>query len=180
LALLEELLPDAFTWWRIADPAWQDPLNPRFAQQRGGRWNPPGSYLTLYLNEDLVTARLNLRRFIAQWPYEPEDLREDTGPILVGALLPRRQTVCDVHSRGGVAAAGLPASYPLDDNGRRVPHARCQPIGARAKLSGLRGVRSRCARSRDGAGRELAWFPLTVRSLARLKQTLRFEDWYWG
>jgi len=91
--LRDESLTDGFVWWRIADPAWADPLDPRFAQQRGGRWNPPDSFPTLYLNEDIVTARLNLRAFIAAWPYEPEDLRDDTGPMLVGATLPRRQQV---------------------------------------------------------------------------------------
>ena len=28
---------------------------------------------------------------IADWPYEPEDLRDDTGPVLIGCTLPRRQ-----------------------------------------------------------------------------------------
>ncbi|MDZ7643621.1 MAG: hypothetical protein U5K76_04930 [Woeseiaceae bacterium] len=72
-----EHLVEQWTWWRIADAAWRDPLDPAFAGERGGRWNPPGSYSTLYLNEDTVTARLNLRAFIAGWPYEPEDLRSD-------------------------------------------------------------------------------------------------------
>ncbi len=125
------------------------------------------------ISREFACVQLNL--CVTTW-----DLREDTGPILVGARLPRHQTVCDAHSRDGIAATGLPANYPFDDNGSRVPHARCQPIGARAKLSGLRGVRSRCARSSDGAGRELAWFPATVRSLARRTKTLTFEDWYWG
>jgi len=127
-----------------------------------------------------VTARLNLRRFSADWPYEPEDLRADTGPILVGVKLPRRQTVCDAHTRSGVAAAGLPASYPLDENGDAVPHSVCQPIGARVKDSGQRGVRARSARSRHGAGRELAWFPATARSAARPTRSLSFENWYWS
>jgi len=73
----------------VADGTWRDPLDPSFAAQRGGRWNPPGSFPSLYLNEDQVTARTNLRAFIAGWPYEPEDLRDDNGPVLVGATLPR-------------------------------------------------------------------------------------------
>ena len=71
----------------IAERAWRNPLDPGFARARGGRWNPPDSYPTLYLNEDLVTARLNLRAFISNWPFEPEDLRADTGPLLIGATL---------------------------------------------------------------------------------------------
>ena len=180
MELRRETLPGAHVWWRIADPAWADPLDPGFAQRRGGRWNPPGSFPVLYLNEDTVTARLNLRGFIARWPYEPEDLRDDRGPTLVGCVLPRRQIVCDAHSPAGVRAAGLPAAYPLDQGGAPVPHARCQPIGVRARAAGLRRVRARSARSRDGAGRELAWFPASARSVARRARTLAFTEWLRG
>jgi RES domain-containing protein len=69
--VIAELLPDGHHWLRIADRHWRDPLDPAFAQARGGRWNPPGTWPTLYLNEDTVTARLNLRAFVAGWPYEP-------------------------------------------------------------------------------------------------------------
>lgn len=127
-----------------------------------------------------MTARLNLRAFIAVWPYEPEDLRTDTGPVLVGATLPRDQRACDAHSPAGVKAAGLPSTYPRDGAGALVPHAVCQPIGRRVKQAGLRGVRSRCAQSRDGAGRELAWFPATARSIAKPRKTLSFDEWYWS
>lgn len=175
-----ELLPDGHEWWRIARREWRDPLDPAHAAQRGGRWNPPGSFPTLYLNEDMVTARLNLRTFIAGWPYEPEDLRDDSGPALVGATLPRDQRVLDVHSRPGVAAVGLPASYPVDGRGRIVPHGPCQRIGEQARQQGLRGVRCRSARAPEGAGRELAWFPATSRSRARRTRSLPFERWFRG
>ncbi len=172
-----ERLPEPWTWWRIADPAWRNPLDPTFAQRRGGRWNPPASYPTLYFNEDRVTARANLRSFIARWPYEPEDLRDDTGPVLIGATLPRAQTVCDAHTNAGLKAIGLPMSYPLDGAGRPIAHPRCQAIGERAKNAGPRGVR---ARSASGSGRELAWFPATARSVARALSRLPFGAWYWG
>ena len=180
MELRKEVLPDHHTWWRIADPAWRNPLDPGFAARRGGRWNPPGRFPTLYLNEDKVTARLNLRAFIAQWPYEPEDLREDTGPVLIGATLPRRQSVCDAHSRSGIQSAGLPSTYPLTKGGALVGHAECQMIGERAKSMGLHGVRARAAQVRDGAGRELAWFPATMRSVARLTGRLTFDAWFWS
>lgn len=180
MPLRRERLADGWTWWRIADPAWTDPLDPSFAARQGGRWNPPESFSTLYLNEDLATARLNLRAFIARWPYEPEDLRPDTGPILVGAVLPRGQDVCDVHTPAGVRGGGLPATYPRDPGGRPVPREACQPIGARAKKLGLRGVRARSAQSADGAGRDLAWFPATARSVPTRGDTLAFDRWYWG
>lgn len=175
-----ELLPDAHLWMHIADRAWADPLNPTFVKSHGQRWNPPGSFPVLYLNEDLVTARLNLRLFIAGWPFEPEDLRDDTGPCLVSASLPRAQRVADVHSRAGVAAVGLPASFPLDANRQLIGHEVCQPIGVDARRQGLRGVRCRSARAPEGAGRELAWFPATSRSKARLEGVAPFETWFYG
>jgi hypothetical protein len=175
-----EVLPDGHVWLLIADPAWVDPLDPVFAQDQGARWNPPDSFRVLYFNEDVVTARLNLRLFIAGWPFEPEDLRDDTGPWLVSARLPRAQRVADVHSRQGVAAVGLPASYPLDVDGQIVGHDLCQPIGADAHRRGFRGVRCRSARTPDGAGRELAWFPATSRSRARLVDVTPFSAWFWS
>lgn len=178
-ALRAEQLRDGWTWWRIADPRWRDPLDPTFAMQRGGRWNPPGSFPTLYLNEDQLTARTNLRAFIAGWPYEPEDLRADNGPVLIGATLPRNQSVADVHTNAGVGAAGLPKTYPVDSRKRIVGHDRCQPVGLRAKRQGLRGIRARSAQAPDGAGRELAWFPATTRSKARRVERLRFDRWFW-
>lgn len=174
-----ELLADRHLWWRIADPEWADPLAATFAQHNGGRWNPPGSYPTLYLNQDKTTARANMQLFAGTWPYEPEDLRTDTAPVLVGALLPRRQHVADAHSPRGVRALGLPGSYPHDASGNVVPHHRCQPVGAAAAAAGLRGVRCRAARLPLGAGRELAWFPATTRSCAHATVVLTFAEWFW-
>lgn len=175
-----EQLPDAHIWLRIADPRWSDPLDPTFAQRKGGRWNPPNSFPVLYLNEDLATARSNFVAFAASQPYEPEDLRGDTGPVLVSARLPRQQAVGDVHSVEGVAAAGLAPTYPLDENGDRVGHETCQAIGEAAKESGLRGVRCRSANGTSYAERELAWFPATARSRATQIALTPFQDWFWG
>jgi hypothetical protein len=175
-----ERLRDGWQWWRIAEQGWRDPLDPAFARERGGRWNPPHSFDTLYFNEDVVTARLNLRHFIDAWPYEPEDLRADNGPVLVGATIPRDQDACDAHTPRGVAAAGLPATFPRDDRGDLVPHSPCQQVGQSAKDRDLRGVRARSAQSPDGTGRELAWFPATARSRARPIARRAFDDWYWG
>jgi hypothetical protein len=176
--LLRERVADRHEWWRIADPAWTDPLDPGFAKRHGGRWNPPDSFAALYLNQDLATARANFKAFVAAWPYEPEDIRDDTGPLLIACALPRRQIVCDVHSPAGVRAAGLPDTYPLEHDGSPVRHGRCQPIGARAKAERLRGVRARSAQTADGTSRELAWFPASVRSRARRRDTLAYTAWF--
>lgn len=176
----EEQLDDGHRWLRVADPTWNDPLDSSFAADAGGRWNPPGGHPALYLNEDIVTARLNLRGWSANWPWEPEDLRPEHAPVLVEATLPRHQTVADAHTHAGLEALGLPISYPQHANGRPVGHGTCQPIGAEVHGQGLRGIRARSAQTPLGAGRELAWFPASSRSKARLHAIRRFDDWYWS
>lgn len=177
--MITEVLDAAHEWYRIVEAGWTDPLDDTFAQARGGRWNPPGSWRTLYLNEDLVTARPNLDRFITAWPYEPEDLNDDSGPHLAVATLPRAQTVADVHTSQGVDAVGPPPSYPHDAAGNLVAHGSCQTVGAQVKAAGLRGVRCRSARAPHGAPRELARFPATTRSQAHLVTRKTFTDWFW-
>lgn len=177
--MLDEAAEDGHLWLRIADPGWADPCDPTFAAASGGRWNTPGSFPVLYLNEDVVTARINMRLFLDGLPYGPEDLADAQAPVLVAVRIPRRQRVADVHTPHGVAAVGLPASYPLDGAGSVVPRATCQPIGGRAKDAGLRGVRCRSARAPYGAGRELAWFPVTARSRATVVAVEAFGGWFW-
>jgi len=177
---ITERLDDSHRWLRIADPSWSDPLDPSFAAMRGGRWNAPGTEPTLYLNEDIVTARLNLRSWAERWPWEPEDLRADHAPVLVEARLPRDQIVADAHSPAGLASLGLPSTYPTGPDGELVAHDVCQPIGALVRSRGLRGVRCRSAQTPLGAGRELAWFPATKRSQATKLRVLHFADWFWS
>ena len=178
--LQSEVLPNAKTWFRIAEASWKDPLDTSYAAKAGGRWNPPGSFACLYLNEDRHTARCNLQMFIAGWPYEPEALRDDTGPILVQVGLPRDQKVLDAHSPRGLVAIGLPQSYPLDAQGHIVPHSPCQAIGQSVKQVGLRGVHARSAQDPNGTGMELAWFPAGKNSHARKKGVESFASWYWN
>jgi hypothetical protein len=179
---LTELLPDGHSWWRIARASWADPLDASHSARLGGRWNPPDSFPALYLNEDLVTARANMRLFTTAWPYEPEDLLDGAGPLLVEATLPRRQVVADAHTPAGIRALGLPATDPLiaDGSSTSVPHVGCQQIGVTLHAAGLRGVRCRSAQTALGAGRELAWFPATSRSTATRRRTLAFTEWFWS
>lgn len=120
-----------------------------------------------------------MQMFVAQWPYSPEDLRDDEAPVLVETFLPRGQTVADAHTPEGVEALGLPATYPFDEAGTVLVHDVCQPIGAAVAAAGLRGIRCRAARLPLGAGRELAWFPATARSRAKVGRTFAFSEWFW-
>ncbi|MCL1599277.1 MAG: RES family NAD+ phosphorylase [Actinomycetia bacterium] len=172
-----EMLKDGQTWLRVADAGWDDPLDPSFAQRHGGRWNPPASYPTLYLNEDVETARSQIHRMLEGSPVRPEDLDERF--VLVAATLPSRQRVADAVTDHGLASLGLATSYPLDDADRRIEHAVCQPVGEAVHGLGLRGVHTRSASPIDGVDRELAWFPARASSKATLSgPPIPFHDWY--
>ena len=151
------LAPEGHRWLRVADPSWADPLDPSFAAQSGGRWNPPGSWPTLYLNRDVVTARAQVVRLCDGAPFQVEDLTDDAY-VLVSATLPEGQRVADVVGVEGVKSVGLAATYPLDSNGRITSWQRCQAVGRRAEQDGLDGIEARSAALADGSGRELAWF----------------------
>jgi hypothetical protein len=169
-----ESLPEGHGWLRVADPSWADPLDPSYAKALGGRWNPPGSFATLYLNEDLETARAQVSSLLAGSPVSPEDL--DRGFDLIVATLPRDQEVADAVSDDGLKALGLPVTYPRHRNGRPVRHEDCQPVGLLVKDLELRGVHARSAVLDEG--RELAWFPARESSRATLLERLEFSDWW--
>ena len=159
-------LPESRAWLRLADPDWTDPLDPSHAQRDGGRWNPPGSFPTLYLSGDIVTARLQIERLLAGSPVGVDDL-DDGAFELLAVTLPRAQACADAVSPGGLRSLHLPQSYPREPSGEGVPHHVCQRLGEQIHLEGLRGVWCRSACTPDGGGRELAWFPATRRSRAK-------------
>lgn len=169
-------MPDGHGWLRVADPSWEDPLDPSFAATYGGRWNPPGSFPTLYLNEDLATARAQVTALLRGSPVDPDDL--DAGFDLVTATLPRSQEVADAVTDQGLESLGLPDTYPRYRNGRPIRHDVCQPIGGTVKDAGLRGIRARSAATDDGSGRELAWFPARESSRANLMRRLPYREWW--
>jgi hypothetical protein len=172
-------LPDTRRWLRVADRSWADPLDPSWARDHGGRWNPPGSFPTLYLNEDLATARSQLFDLFAGWPANPEDLRDDAPYVLVVAELPRRQMVAGAIDGDDLGHLGLAPTYPLDEDGEAVPWSRCQPVGSAVRAAARRGVHCRSAATTDGRGRELAWFPAGPGSRARaVGPPLGFVEWW--
>ncbi len=173
-----ERLSDGHHWLRVADSEWVDPLDPTFAQENGGRWNPPGSFATLYLNEDLHTARAQIVALLRDSPIEPDDL--DAGYDLVVATLPRSQDVADAIDEDGLKLLGLPETYPRYRNGRPVKHEVCQHIGVTVNDAGLRGVHARSAAIEDGTGRELAWFPARESSRATLQERFSYREWWHG
>lgn len=151
-------LPDGHIWLRLVDAGWSDPLDPSFAQRTGGRWNPPDSWPTLYLNENLTTVHAQLRHMFSGRGIDPDDLDDDAPVRLVAATLPRRQEVCDVRTLDGTDAVGLPPTYPDDGAGGTVGHSVTRAIAIEVHHARLRGV---WCRSAAGTGHELAWYPAT-------------------
>lgn len=160
---------------RVADPSWDDPLDGRFAGERGGRWNPPESFPVIYLCGSIEVARANVYRKLAGQPYGPEDLRPSNGPVLVRTSVPEDRYL-NVITEAGCRDAGLPRTYPLDGRRRMVPWRRCQPIGLRAWEAGLPGVAARSAAG-VGGGEELAYFG---RRKLRRRGLRSFEEWFWA
>jgi hypothetical protein len=160
---------------RVADPGWDDPLDGRYAAERGGRWNPPESFPVVYLCGSIGVARANVYRKLEGQPYGPEDLRPRTGPVLVRTRVPEDRYL-NVITDIGCRDAGLPRTYPLDSRRRTIPWRRCQPIGLRAWEAGLPGVAARSAAVDAGGGEELAYFG--GRRL-RPGAARAFDEWFW-
>jgi hypothetical protein len=165
---------------RVADPDWEDPLDGRYAAERGGRWNPPESFPVVYLTPSVEVARAYVFLRLEEQPYGPEDLR--SGPVLVRTRVPDDR-YANAVTEAGLRDLGLPKTYPLDGRRRLIPWRRCQPIGLEARERGLPGVAARSAlgaRARDSAARlvpeELAYFG--ERKLRR-GAVRAFEDWFW-
>jgi RES domain len=158
---------------RVADPDWADPLDGRFAAERGGRWNPPESFPVVYLCHSVEVARANVYRRLEGQPYGPEDLRPEAGPVLVRTRVPENRYL-NVVTDAGCRDAGLPKTYPLDSRRRLIPRSRCQSIGLAAWEAGLPGVAARSARV---SGEELAYFG---RHKLRRGAVRPFTDWFWG
>ena len=84
----------------------------------------------------------------------------------------------DALSARGLESLGLPATYPVHGNGRRVSWSRCQPIGRKAWEDGEAGIACRSAAVQPGTpGEELALFARGRLPSARAVQA--FEDWFW-
>lgn len=164
-------------YFRVADPAWADPLDPEHARRAGGRWNAPGSFAVVYLNRTVPVARANVYRLLAGHPFGPEDLRPGPAPVLVATDAPKRRYV-DALTRRGLVSLGLPERYPLDAGGRSVPQASCQPIGQDTWDAGEPGIAClSAAPTAPPAGEELAWFKRRGRLPAAT--VTPFENWFW-
>ncbi|MGH2951477.1 MAG: RES domain-containing protein [Solirubrobacterales bacterium] len=166
---------------RVADPEWRDPLDGGHAGRGGGRWNPPGSFGSVYLCASVAVARANVYRLLRDQPYGPEDLNPATAPTLIATRVPADR-YADLLSARGLESAGLPPTYPRDARGRRISWSLCQRVGLAAWDEGHPGIACRSAGpGAPAAGREseeLAFFDRGRRLRVRARR--RFDDWFWG
>ena len=163
---------------RVADPTWLRPLDPRFAQERGGRWNPPRSFPVVDLGATRDIARAVVLRRFEGLPYGLVDLLPSRAPMLIATDVPEGRLV-DVVGDAGCCAAGLPASYPLDGRGRTIAWARTQPVGKAAWEQGERGIACRSSViTRRERGEELALFVRASADRLRVTRRSAFEDWF--
>ncbi len=163
---------------RVADPDWRRPLDPSFAAERGGRWNPPGSFPVVYLCATSAVARANVLRRFADLPYGVLDLRPDRLPVLVETDVPEHRAV-DVVTDAGCRAAGLPITYPFDRRGQRAAWERTQPVGTAAWEQGEAAIACRSAAlPRGEQGEELAWFVRGREDRLTVARRRLFDAWF--
>lgn len=162
----------------MAEPDWHNPLDGLPGVARGGRWNEPGSFPVVYLNQTRSLARKFVAHKLRDQPYAPEDLDPATGPMLVTVNLENGDHV-DVVTDEGCITAGLPSSYPRDDAGETIPHEVCWPIGQVAWDTGKSGIACRSATmAAVPTDEELAWFQRTETLIAVGREP--FSDWFFG
>lgn len=165
---------------RLADPTWTDSLDTSHSKHRGGRWNPPGSFGVLYLNRDLKVARLQVQHRLRDQPYGVEDLDEwEQHDLIQVEVSPRAWLDC--ATRPGLRAVGLPATYPLQADGRPVEHQECRPVGQAGFDAGRPGVA--CSSAAGGAVKtdeELGIFDRGRALGVELGRRLPFAEWFWG
>jgi hypothetical protein len=164
---------------RLAEPHWDDPLETSFSKDYGGRWNAPGSYGVLYLNMTEQLARIQVEHRLAVHPYDVEDLDPVEQHDLVEVEVAETDAL-DLVSDEGLDAAGLPVSYPLDEQGEPIPHEQCHPIGRAAYDAPLPAIACRSAAAgANETDEELAVFD---RDTHIVRQTARrpFAAWYLG
>jgi RES domain-containing protein len=140
------------------------PMSAEGARIRGGRWNPPDSFPTLYLGLDASTVVAEFYRFAEKQGMPPEN------------LLPRKLITChlelsaSVDFRDQIAWPELGLSSVViesDDS------ALCQRLGDAAHYVGFEGI---LAPSATGSGDVVAVFTDRLRAGSRI-DVMETQEW---
>lgn len=114
-----------------------DPLEGR-PGPHGGRWSPRHEYPVLYTSADEFVSRAFVVELLRRSNLVIEDLADDVRPVI--AKIAWSGEGVDVATSAGVAAAGLPATYPDG-----VDHSRTQPLAREWRQAGEQSVVCRSA-----------------------------------
>lgn len=161
-------------YYRVCKPEWADCADASYAKRYGGRWTPLGEFGALYLCATVEVAAAVARAQHAGRAIPLFSLRPSRRPQLQSFTVTETRFV-DVVTTEGVAAAGLPSTYPYG-----VDHEKCWPVARQAYSSGEQGIACRSAAECGPGfwlGEELAVFDNT--SVAKAAGRRRpFPDWY--
>ena len=161
------------SYYRVCGPDWDDPSDTAFSKVRGGRWNAPGAFGALYLNENLEGARANARRWIELnfgAGTLPEDIAEAFLPD-VASFQVEGTSFVDAVTEEGRRALGLAPRYAIGKG-----YERCRKIGARLYAAKESGIATRSAIKAQSE--ELVVFDTVVRRIATPGPRRRFADWF--
>lgn len=168
-------------YYRVGDPPWDDCCDTSFSKALGGRWNPPGAFGVLYLCRTLAVAAANARQNFAGEIHSLYDLKPEFRPVVMEFAIggvPER-TFVDAVTDEGLAAAGLPTTYPFSGKAK-VSYAACRQVGNVSYATAERGIACRSAAEATAGswlGEELALFDRST-GIARSGRRRAFADWY--
>ena len=161
------------TYYRVCGPDWEDPSDTTYSKISGGRWNPPGSFGILYLNQNLDGARANARRFIASQfgsGVLPEDIQPAFLPDVAAFAIDQREFV-DAVTQKGRAALNLAAAYSSG-----VGYSGCRRVGIAAYAAAEDGIATTSAVAEQSE--ELAIFDRSVDRVLQMERRQHFADWW--
>lgn len=160
-------------YYRVCGPDWDDPSDTAYSKIGGGRWNAPGAFGALYLNENLEGARANARRWLELnfgAGTLPEDIAEAFLPD-VASFHVESTSFIDAVTDDGRRALGLAPHYATGKG-----YARCRKIGARFYAAKEPGIATRSAIKAQSE--ELVVFDTAVKRIATPGVRRRFADWF--
>jgi RES domain-containing protein len=163
----------AGVYYRACGPEWKDPSDTTYSKISGGRWNPPGSFGVLYLNESIEGARANARRFIAD-QFGPNILPEDINPAYRPEVA--EFTIADTAFVDAVTDAGRSALRLATRYATKTGYDACRRVGTAAYAAGEEGIATTSAVAERPE--ELAVSDRAVVRIVRFGRRRQFADWW--
>ncbi len=168
------------TLFRVIPHTAVDPLGTNFAQERGGRWNPPNSFPVLYAFTNRALAREYAQSQLAQGVLTLDEAQPEalSDLLVLTCDYPR---LVDAASDAGLQALNLPTSYPVGFIGT---WAATQPIGLALYTVGNGGLVTRSASSTSWTGPFINWGEVAIFTdkapLPTLVDRVSYEEWLFG